>query len=453
MEEIRILIVDDDITFALMLQTWLRKNGYEAESVTSVSSAKQKIKREPYSLILSDMRLPDEDGIALMQWLSANSMAIPVIVMTSFAEIQNAVNSMKLGACDYLSKPVNPSELLTKIAEALKSKKEDRQTGNTKIENNVETNPEDYIQGNSDLSRQLYQYVGLVAPTNMAVLICGESGTGKEHIARLIHQKSKRSKRPFVAIDCGSIPTELAVSEFFGHTKGSFTGALTDKEGAFEAANGGTLFLDEIGNLNYETQMHLLRALQEKKIKRVGSNTEISIDIRLVSATNENLEEAIAKGTFRNDLYHRISEFTIQMPELRNLKQDIMLYANFFLDMANKELGKDVAGFSDEVVRFLLEYGWPGNLRQLKNTVMRATLLSQGDMITVDALPQEIVRKKTENISSSSSSLLRDPNDERNRIVNALHSSGGNKSVAARMLGIDRKTLYNKLKSLNIDID
>lgn len=448
MSKNKILIVDDDVTFALMLKTWLVKKGFEADSVSSVNAAKSKIKESGYSLILTDMRLPDSDGIALLQWISGNNKQIPVIVMTNFAEIQNAVNSMKLGAFDYLSKPVNPNELLKKISDALKQEVDVKASASV-VEKSDSENI-DYIEGNSDAAKQLYQYVNLVAPTNMSVLICGESGTGKEHIAHLMHERSKRKGKPFVAIDCGAIPTELAGSEFFGHTKGSFTGALADKVGAFEAANGGTLFLDEIGNLGYETQIHLLRALQERRIKRIGSNDEISIDIRLVAATNENLEEAINRGSFRNDLYHRISEFIIQMPNLRDLKQDIMLYANFFLDMANKELYKHVVGFDKHVADLMIAYDWPGNLRQMKNLIMRTTLLTQGEYITVESLPQEIVNGRVAH-ESEKSSLLRDPESEKERIVAALKNSGGNKSMAAKLLGIDRKTLYNKLKLFDIE--
>lgn len=440
-----ILIVDDDVTFALMLKTWLGKHGFDSDTVSSVAAAKKRFKERDYSIVLTDMRLPDSDGIDLLQWMSVQKPGIPVIVMTNFAEIQNAVNSMKLGAFDYLSKPVNPSELLDKISEALKHTSKADSVDGTQ-EPAVEQ--VDFIEGNSDASKLLYQYVNLVAPTNMSVLICGESGTGKEHIAHLIHSRSKRSGKPFVAIDCGSIPAELAGSEFFGHTKGSFTGALSDKIGAFEAANGGTVFLDEVGNLGYETQMHLLRALQERKIKRIGSNKEIEIDIRLVAATNEDLEKAISKGAFRNDLYHRISEFTIHMPELKDLKQDIMLYANFFLDSANCELGKNVIGFDDNVMQLFLNYDWPGNLRQMKNTVMRATLLTQGEYITMDSLPRELSLHK---VVVEKSALLHDPADEKERILSALKNAGGNKSMAAKLLGVDRKTLYNKLKLYDIE--
>lgn len=449
----KILIVDDDVTFALMLKTWLQKKGFETDTASSVGAAKKRIKDTGYSLVLTDMRLPDADGITLLQWLSDFDGSIPVIVMTNFAEIQNAVNSMKLGAFDYLSKPINPSELLDKISEALKSRTSgSRQKEKTTVAK-AENKPleQSFIEGNSDLSRQLYQYVDLVAPTNMSVLICGASGTGKEHVARLIHERSKRKGKPFVAVDCGAIPNELAGSEFFGHTKGSFTGAVEDKIGAFEAANGGTVFLDEVGNLSYDTQIHLLRALQERCIRRIGSTKEVAIDIRLVAATNEKLDEAIANGTFRNDLYHRISEFSIQMPELKDLKCDIMLYANFFLDNANRELGKDVVGFDKDVVALFMDYDWPGNLRQMKNTVMRATLLTQGDYITSAALPPEMTDQSAREPIQEKSTLLRDPADERARITNALRAAGGNKSMAARILGVDRKTLYNKIKALGLE--
>ena len=285
----------------------------------------------------------------------------------------------------------------------------------------------------------------LVSPTNMSVLINGASGTGKEYVAHRIHQLSKRADRPFVAIDCGSIPKELAASEFFGHVKGAFTGALTDKTGAFAEANGGTIFLDEIGNLSYEVQIQLLRALQERKIRPVGSNKEISVDVRLVSATNENLEQAIEKGTFREDLYHRINEFTLRMPQLKDRRKDILLFAKFFLDQANREMDKQLAGFDDKASRALLEYPWPGNLRQMKNMVRRATLLAQGKLITVDEL-SELKGSAPATIGIP----LRNEEAEKHQIIETLRQTGNNKSRAAQLLGIDRKTLYNKLKLYNI---
>ena len=349
-----ILIVEDDITFGMMLKTWLGKKGFEVSSVSNIARARKHIESQTVDLVLSDLRLPDYEGIDLLKWMNDRGLDIPLIIMTGYADIQSAVLAMKLGARDYIAKPVNPEELLKKISEALQTertptahsaaKMSSKKVSPASSKETTETRRA-YLEGESDAAKQLYNYVGLVAPTNMSVLINGSSGTGKEYVAHRIHQLSKRSDKPFIAVDCGSIPKELAASEFFGHVKGSFTGALTDKTGAFVAANGGTIFLDEIGNLSYEVQIQLLRALQERKIRPVGSTQEISVDIRLVSATNENLEQGIEKGTFREDLYHRINEFTLRMPDLKERKEDILLFANFFLDQANKELDKHLIGF------------------------------------------------------------------------------------------------------------
>ncbi|MDD3359995.1 MAG: sigma-54 dependent transcriptional regulator, partial [Parabacteroides sp.] len=362
---VRILIVEDDLTFSLMLTTWLGKKGFDVTSAANVKDAKQHLSDKDFDLIISDLRLPDSDGIDLLQWVKVQNPLLPVIMMTSYADIQTAVKAMKLGASDYISKPVQPDLLLAKIHENLTS-----QVASS------EKQPKDvglYIEGKSQLARQMYEHVRLVAPTNMSVLINGSSGTGKEHIARRIHNMSKRSAAPFVAVDCGAIPKDLAASEFFGHLKGSFTGAIDNKIGAFEAAQGGTLFLDEIGNLSYEVQVQLLRALQERKIKPIGSNQEINIDVRLLSATNENLRSAIDKGDFREDLYHRINEFSIRIPDLKERKEDLMLFANTFLDVANSELNKSVIGFDAETMKLFQNYSWPGNLRQMKNVIRYAT--------------------------------------------------------------------------------
>ena len=317
-----ILIVEDDLTFAIMLKTWLGKKGYEVETASTNARARKLLTTRDFSLILSDLRLPDQDGIHLLSWLRDLQKATPVIIMTSYAEIQGAVLAMKEGAADYVSKPVQPDELLKKIKEAISQESKVVATPKESKENFATQN---FLEGESEAARQLYNYVNLVAPTQMSVLINGASGTGKEYVAHRIHQLSKRADKPFIAIDCGSIPKDLAASEFFGHVKGSFTGALTDKVGAFEEANGGTLFLDEIGNLSYEVQVQLLRALQERRIRRIGSTKEIEVDIRLVSATNENLKESISKGNFREDLYHRINEFTLLMPALKDRQEDILL--------------------------------------------------------------------------------------------------------------------------------
>ncbi|WP_294453106.1 sigma-54 dependent transcriptional regulator [uncultured Bacteroides sp.] len=448
-----ILIVEDDLTFSTMLKTWLGKKGFDVETAGTCAKARKLISSKDFSLILSDLRLPDQDGLQLLTWMRELEIYTPFIMMTSYGEIQNAVTAMKLGATDYIKKPVQPDELLKKINEALESSSPAgkvqkqapvKKTSEEKYSNN-------FLEGESEAARQLYSYVNLVAPTQMSVLINGASGTGKEYVAHRIHQLSKRCDKPFIAIDCGSIPKDLAASEFFGHVKGSFTGALTDKTGAFEEANGGTLFLDEIGNLSYEVQVQLLRALQERRIRKIGSTKEIQVDVRLVCATNENLKEGIAKGTFREDLYHRINEFTLRMPSLKERPEDILLFANFFLDQANKELDKDLIGFDAKASKILQEYQWPGNLRQLKNIVKRATLLARGEFITPLELGEEPNEKQSDNQNQVIiGSSLNKEETEKQLIINALKQTGNNKSKAATLLGIDRKTLYNKLKHYDI---
>ena len=439
-----ILIVEDDLTFATMLKTWLSRKGFQVYTSSGISSAYKELDNNDIDLILSDLRLPDGDGTALLEWRKESNNDIPVIIMTSYADIQSAVNAMKNGACDYVSKPVHPDELLKKIEDAIKSSSSVSRTA--KEEPRAVVLENEFMEGKSELARQMYNYVALVAPTPMAVLINGASGTGKEYIAKRIHQQSKRSDKPFVAIDCGSIPKELAASEFFGHIKGSFTGAINDKVGAFVEANGGTLFLDEVGNLSYDVQVQLLRALQERRIRPVGATKEIEVDVRIVCATNENLLEAIENGTFREDLYHRINEFTLRMPSLQERRDDIMLFANFFLDRANRELGRELIGFDADAAALLQNYSWPGNLRQLKNIINRATLLAQGSFITVANL--DLPQSDTAGVGLQP---LYDKDDEKKRILDALKHTGNNKSKAAVLLGIDRKTLYNKLKLYGVE--
>ena len=436
-----ILIVEDDITFSLMLTTWLGKKGFVVRSSSSVSDAKRRLGEEAFDLVISDLRLPDSDGIDLLKWLKSTHPSLPLIMMTSYAEIQTAVQAMKLGAADYIAKPLNPDELLGKIKELVRVEEK------APARAPVPSAPDLYIEGQSQAARQLYEHVRLVAPTDMSVLVTGASGTGKEYIARRIHEQSNRSKAPFVAVDCGAIPKELAASEFFGHVKGSFTGAIENKTGAFVAAQGGTIFLDEIGNLTYEVQVQLLRALQERKVKPIGSNQEIAINVRLISATNENLRQAIEKGDFREDLYHRIYEFTIRIPDLKERKEDLLLFANHFLDLANSELQKDIIGFDNDTMQLFQSYSWPGNLRQMKNVIKYATLLATGRYITRKELPEEL----TENLPSHTNIQLKNVEHERDLIRKALQECGNNKTRAAQLLGIDRKTLYNKLKIYQLD--
>lgn len=442
----RILIVEDDIAFGTMMQTWLKKKGFDVDKATSVGAAVRLIGDKPaYDLVLSDLRLPDRDGLELLAWMHKNNMLIPFIVMTNYAEVQNAVLAMKSGAADYIAKPIQPDILLCKIKDALKNA-DNATAAATTPTNNTTTTPQHHntttrhIEGNSEASRQLYSYVSLVAPTPMSVLILGASGTGKEYVARRIHEQSQRAGKPFVALDCGAIPRDVAASEFFGHKKGAFTGADADKCGAFEAANGGTLFLDEVGNLSYEVQVQLLRALQERRVRPLGGIEERPIDIRLVAATNENLEQAVAEGRFREDLYHRLSEFTIYMPQLSERGTDLFLFADLFVRLANEDLSRNVEGFEARAAEMLASHTWPGNLRELNNVVKRAVLVARGPYITQEELSAAMGPVRQEPITA-----LHDADAERQRILNALQQCGGNKSKAARMLGIDRKTLYNKL--------
>ena len=461
----KILIVDDDIAFGTMIQTWLKKKGFEVEKATSVKAAIQIYEKTEsgFDLVLSDLRLPDHDGIFLLQWMRKHGMLVPFIVMTSYAEIQNVVLAMKSGATDYVAKPFQPDILLDKIKEAIKAQKNSasaNQTQNSSVaadkcnklasdKDNKVTSPAGdvpkYLEGESEASRKLYSFVSLVAPTPMSVLILGASGTGKEYVARRIHELSQRAGKPFFALDCGAIPKDVAASEFFGHVKGAFTGADQDKKGAFEMANGGTLFLDEMGNLNYEVQVQLLRALQERKIRPVGSTKEIDIDIRLVCATNENLAQRVAEGNFREDLYHRVNEFTIYMPELKDRGADIFLFADLFIKHANKELNRNVEGLDSKAKERIAAYNWPGNLRELNNVMKRATLLASGRYIGVTELEQSMAH-----IQPQAPTTLHDEETELQRIEAALKAAGGNKSKAAQLLAVDRKTLYNKMKKYGI---
>ena len=447
----KILIVEDDIAFGTMIQTWLKKKGFEAEKATSVKAAIQIYEKTEsgFDLVLSDLRLPDHDGIFLLQWMRKHGMLVPFIVMTSYAEIQNVVLAMKSGATDYVAKPFQPDILLDKIKEAIKAPKKTQNTSTTEDKNTKVAAPAGdvpkYLEGESEASRKLYSFVSLVAPTPMSVLILGASGTGKEYVARRIHELSQRAGKPFFALDCGAIPKDVAASEFFGHVKGAFTGAEQDKKGAFEMANGGTLFLDEMGNLNYEVQVQLLRALQERKIRPVGSTKEIDIDIRLVCATNENLAQRVAEGNFREDLYHRVNEFTIYMPELKDRGADIFLFADLFIKHANKELNRNVEGLDSKAKERIAAYNWPGNLRELNNVMKRATLLASGKYIGVTELEQSMAH-----IQPQAPTTLHDEETELQRIEAALKAAGGNKSKAAQLLAVDRKTLYNKMKKYGI---
>lgn len=460
-----ILVIDDDVSFCMLLNTFLTRKGFAVSTAYSIEEAKQLFDQTKFQLILTDVRLPDGDGVEILKYVKEENPTIQVILMTGYTDIKTAVNAMKLGAFDYVAKPINSDQILDAIQQAL-SKKNDKRTVSEQRTAARENSSEqvsnvDYVKGKSEKSKQLHHFIDVVAPTNISVLIIGESGTGKENIAYSIHKKSERAQAPYIAVDCGAIPKDLAASEFFGHVKGSFTGAANDKTGHFEAANGGTVFLDEVGNLSYDVQIQLLRALQERKVKPVGSSKEIDVDIRVIAATNEDLQKAVRDGKFREDLYHRLNEFSIQAPRLAERKEDILSFADFFLQQSNSDLNKNVRGFSPEVQAFFLEYEWPGNLREMRNIIKRAVLLCVDNVVGIDVLPSEIFDRTNdfddedmeyENNSQEDNLKLYSSKSEEKTIRLALEKAKFNKTKAAKILGIDRKTLYNKIKLYDIEV-
>ena len=444
----KILIIEDDTAFCQMLQKFLTKHGFAVFISYSIKEAEEQLSTSTFDIILSDVRLPKGNGVTLLPQVKKESPTTQVILMTGYAEVKTAVNAMKKGAFDYISKPFSPEEILSVINNALNVAHTKEETLKKPAPSPKKQEQGSFLVGESERSKKLQQYIDLVAPTNMSVLLTGESGTGKEVTANAIHNASKRKGQPFVAVDCGAIPKEIATSEFFGHVKGSFTGAIEDKKGHFEAANGGTLFLDEVGNLSYEHQVQLLRAIQERKIKRVGSTKEIQLDLRIIAATNENLLEAVEEGSFREDLYHRLNEFSIEVPSLRDRREDILLFANYFLDRANADLEKEVLEFSEEAKQLLMDYPWPGNLREMKNMIKRAVLFTGGNTVLSSSLAEEIVN----GTKSSNTPVFSKSEYEKERILDALKQTNFNKSKAAKLLQITRKTLYNKINQYQLEV-
>lgn len=463
----RILIVDDEINIGLLLSKFLIRNGFEVSTSTSGSVAMELLSKDHYNLVLCDFRLEDTDGREMLRKIKAAYPETGVIIITGYSDIKLAVELIKMGAYDYITKPLYPDEILNTINKALETQEvlsKSFPESRTSIKEKVKAGnlPEEFITGDSAASKDLLRQIEIIAPTNYSVILTGESGTGKESVAKAIHMKSNRRDKPFIAMDCGSLTKELAGSEFFGHEKGSFTGALYTKIGHFEMANGGTLLLDEVGNLSYDIQAALLRTVQERKVKRIGSTKEIDLDVRIIVATNENLVEGIQKGRFREDLFHRFNEFNIQLPPLRDRERDILLFAQTFLDIANKELNRNVEGFSEEVIDCLLTYHWAGNVRELKNVIRRATLLTEGNRIQLKALPLEISTfAKVSAIETAVGNMqAKEPNRdlknaaqeaEYETIIKVLKEVNFNKTKAAKILNIDRKTLYNKMKAINLE--
>ena len=462
----KILIVDDEINIGILLSKFLTRNSFSVSTATSGVSAMEYLSKDYYDLVLCDYRLEDTDGKEMLIKIKEKYPRTGVIIITGYSDIKLAVELIKLGAYDYITKPLYPDEILNTINKAIETqialnagppakflKRPNR------VQKQVYNQADNFVAGQSNASKHLLKQIQLVAPTSYSVILTGESGTGKESVAKAIHLNSPRKDNPFVAMDCGSLTKELAGSEFFGHEKGSFTGALYTKIGHFEMANGGTLFLDEVGNLSYDIQAALLRTVQERKIKRIGSTKEIDLDVRIIVATNENLGNAIQKGKFREDLYHRFNEFSIDLPPLSQRGRDILIFANTFLEVANQELNRNVLGFSQEVEECFLTYNWPGNVRELKNVVRRATLLTESQEIQLKALPLEISTYAKANAIETTMSRAERPRDLKNAaleaeyeaILKVLREVNFNKTKAAKILNIDRKTLYNKMRAINLE--
>lgn len=467
----KILIIDDDFDMCALLSRFLDKKGYTTEVAHNGSKGLAKFNEEYFDIVLCDFRLGDKDGKDVLKKIKETKPKTIVIIITGYSDIKTAVDVIKLGAFDYITKPLIPDEVVNVIEKALanpiteKVTSSDTNTNTTtpskKRSYELSSNKE-FLIGQDGETVRIYKQIEIVSPTNYSVILYGESGTGKEVIAKTIHEYSTRKGKPFVAMDCGTLSKELSGSELFGHVKGAFTGAVTDKEGHFEIANGGTLFLDEVSNLPKDVQASLLRVIQERKYKRVGGTKEMDVDVRIIVASNENLQEAYKKGKFREDLYHRFNEFSINLPPLRNRKGDIPLFAQFFLDKTNAELQKNIEGYEDDVEEMFLNYAWPGNLREFRNVVRRSVLLTSSGKINSKVLPWEITQSSPINglhtlgDNSNTASFdktykemdLKDAaaKAEYETIMNVLKEVNYNKTKAAEILKIDRKTLYNKIK-------
>jgi two-component system, NtrC family, response regulator HydG len=464
----KILIIDDDLDMCALLSRFLYKKGFEPEVAHNGSKGLARFNEESFDIVLCDFRLGDKDGKDVLLKIKEIKPETIVIIITGYSDIKTAVDVIKMGAFDYITKPLIPDEVINVIEKALTAPSTEHITPsvNAKVPKNkrqyvISANKE-FLVGQEGETAQVYKQIEIVAGTNYSIILYGESGTGKEVIAKTIHETSNRKNKPFVAMDCGTLSKELAGSELFGHVKGAFTGAITDKEGHFELANGGTLFLDEVVNLSPEIQAALLRVIQERKFKRVGGTKEMDVDVRIIVASNENLQEAYKKGKFREDLYHRFNEFSINLPPLRERKGDIPLFADFFLDKTNQELNKDIEGYEDDVLEMFVNYKWPGNLREFRNVVRRAVLLTPSGKINSKVLPWEITngslqQQSYETFPRSSNSTeqvitkdldLKDAaaKAEYDTIMNVLKEVNFNKTRAAEILKIDRKTLYNKIK-------
>ncbi len=429
MDKTRIIVVEDNIVYCEYVCSLLAREGYSTVQAYHLSTAKKHLQQATDDdIVVSDLRLNDGNGIDLLRWMRKEGKMQPFIIMTDYAEVHTAVESIKLGSIDYIQKKL----IEDKLVPLIRSIQKERQSGHSRM-------PVFAREGSA--FQKIMHRIKLVAATDMRVMIFGENGTGKEHIAHHLHDKSKRAGKPFVAVDCGSLSKELAPSAFFGHVKGAFTGAESAKKGYFYEAEGGTLFLDEVGNLALETQQMLLRAIQERRYRPVGDKSDRSFNVRIIAATNEDLEAAVSEKRFRQDLLYRLRDFEITVPPLRDCQEDIMPLAEFFREIANRELERNIKGFNAAARNALLTHIWPGNVRELRQKIFTAVLQTENDVITEDDL--ELGKKQ---MSSPISFTLKRSEEEKERILHALKQAKGNKKQAAKLLGIGRTTLYNKLE-------
>ncbi|MGB9823074.1 MULTISPECIES: sigma-54-dependent transcriptional regulator [Thermodesulfovibrio] len=435
----KILYIDDEISALKAISAILKKADFNVLTATTAEEGIAILKENPVDCLLLDYRLPQMDGIELLKWLKLNGINIPTVMLTAYGTIEKAVEAMKLGAYHYLIKPVDTELLINILKEAV----EKTSMYFKETEKSVSPFPE--IIGKSKAMQEVFYIMQMVSESNANVLITGESGTGKELVARAIHKKSPRNTKPFIIIDCTTIPEALLESELFGHEKGAFTGALDRKIGLFEIANEGTVFLDEIGELSMSLQKKLLRFLQEKEIQRIGSNTRIKVDVRIISATNRNLEKLVKEGTFREDLYWRLNVVRINLPPLRERKEDIPLLVNHFLNKYSRENNKPIPQLDPEIMNALINYDWHGNVRELANVIERAVVLSPSGIISMKHLPRRIQEQSGwTSLKENSLNLLE---VEKSLILKALNSTGWNQTKTAQILGISRKQLRTKMKN------
>ncbi len=444
-----ILIIDDEEAIRDSCSQVLKKDGYKVKGAKDGRLGLQFFKEELFDAVLLDLKLPGLGGMEILSKIHEDTPETPVIIITGYASLESAVEAMKRGAFNYLAKPFSPDALRVIIKKALESRK--ILLENLYLRKELEAKSEfDMVVGKSLVMGRVLDVIRHVSPTDSTVLISGESGTGKELIAREIHKHSLRRKGPFVAVDCGALVETLFESELFGHVKGSFTGAHETKHGRFEVAHGGTIFFDEISNISLNIQANLLRVIQEREVTRIGSSKVLKIDVRIIAATNENLAEAVRKGTFREDLFYRLSVVPVHLPPLRERKEDIPLLVEHFLQKYNKRAKKNISSISDQVLKALMEYDWPGNIRELENTIERAVVLSKNEEIMIEDLVYHGIRGRDELWSSLGDEIKTLQEVEKKYIKSVLKFYKGKRSTTAVALGIDRKTLWTKLKKYNL---